>query len=112
MPPFLIIPLLNRLQSADATTWFKNLYERSDVIKATPKANQSVALYEKQAFRDLDCPRLQSHFRSHHIIVTDQSYLAPKFDKAALVDILKSESKPFRFIGMFTFLTFGNAVTP
>lgn len=84
--------------SADASTWFENLYKRSDVIKATPNANQSLVLYDKGAFRTLDTSRLQSDFRSHHILITNKSYTAPKFNKAALINVLHSESKPFPII--------------
>jgi hypothetical protein len=109
----LLLPVLTFLQTADANIWFKNLYKRSDVIHATPNAHHSTVLYDKDAFRALDSSCLQSALQSHHILVTDQSYVAPKFDKVALVNILKSESRPFLFIGMhFFFLSFGHEVTP
>jgi len=106
--------LLTYLQSADANTWFKNLYERSDIIDITANATQTVVHYPKQNFNTPDSFDLQGTFKKHHILVTDNSYVAPKFDKAALVNILKSESRPFPFIGMIPFLsqlrTHGNAV--
>jgi hypothetical protein len=96
------LSLLTCLQSTDANTWFKKLYERSDVIKATANDTQSVVLYDNETFRTLDSSSLQSTFRLHHILVTDKSYVAHKFDKVALANILL-ESKPFRFIGVFFF---------
>jgi hypothetical protein len=116
VPIALILPSLTYLQSADANTWFKNLYARSDIIDVTLTAKRSVLLFDKKGFNIPDSLDLQKALKSFHILVTDNSYRAPNFNKAALVQILKSESKPFPFIGMsffyyFRFRTRGNAIT-
>lgn len=73
----------------------------------TPRANQSVVLYEHDDFHALDTIPLQSAFQSHHILVNaDKSYVPSKFGKAALIKILKLESKPFLFIGIFFYVIF------
>jgi len=101
VPTFVVLPLLTCLQSDNANTWFKNLYERSDLIDVTATAKRSALLYDKQAFNLSHSFNLQRAFKSFHILITDNTYVTPKFEKAALVNILKSESKPFLFIGIF-----------